>query len=330
MLFKRLLLVCFLLSTLSEYAAAATLKQCKRKWRLNNITTGMSFGTFSIEVPAVASTITLTGGGARTSTGSIDLVSGSAINSHQIEIDNTQSFDCGLYGITIDFSKVPDSMPMRGTGADIPISNTQVIISGEGLVTLPYTFYPPSVPLNMEITSTMTPTAGQMSGAYASRNYTITVEQDGGSRKKNGKSTTVAITPLALTAGVAMNFGQIASGSSGGTLIMDTSGARSVGSGDADVVNNGVAGTAGTFFIVGDASLTFSVTYTDGVLRNNLDASTMTISGFTDTSTGLVLTGGSDSFSVGATLTLNGLQSKGNYSTANPGGTPYSVTVNYN
>ena len=54
------------------------------------------------------------------------------------------------------------------------------------------------------------------------------------------------------------------------------------------------------------------------------------LSSFTDTTVGLVLTGGSDSFSVGATLTLNGLQSKGNYSTANPGGTPYTVTVNYN
>ena len=291
-LFKRLLLICFLLSALSGYAAAATLKQCKGKWRLNNITTGMSFGTFSIEVPAAASTITLTGGGARTSTGSIDLVSGSAINSHQIEIDNRQSFDCGLYGITIDFSTHPDSMPMRGTGADIPISNTQVIIEGEGLVTLPYTFYPPSVPLNMEITSTMTPTAGQISGAYASRNYTITVEQDGRSRKKNGKSTTVAITPLALTAGVAMNFGQIASGSSGGTLIMDASGARSVGSGDADVVNNGVAGTAGTFFIVGDAGLTFSVAYGDGVLRRRLDGSTRWSRGFAVAWAGVVLAGG--------------------------------------
>ena len=318
-----------MLSTLSNYAAAASLKQCKGKWRLNNITTGMSFGTFSIESPAAASTIALTGGGARTSTGSIDLVSGSAINSHQLEINNTQSFDCGLYGITIDLPKHPDSKPMRGPGTDIAISNTQVVISGEGLVTLPYTFFPPSVPLNMEITSTMTPTAGQTSGAYASRNYQVTVEQDGRSRKKNGKSTAVAITPLALTAGVAMNFGQIASGSMGGTLIMDASGARSAGSGDADVVNDGTAGTAGTFFVVGDVGLTFSVTYADGVLRNNLDASTMMISSFTDTSAGLVLTGGSDSFSVGATLTLNGLQSKGDYSTANPGGTPYSVTVNY-
>lgn len=330
MLFKRLLLVFFLLATLSEYAAAETLKRCKTQWRLNNITTGMSFGTFSIEVPAAASTITLTGGGARTSTGSIDLVSGSAINSHQIEINNRLSFDCGLHGITIDLPKHPDSMPMGGPGADIAISNTQVVISGEGLVTLPYTFYPPSVPLNMEITSTMTPSAGQLSGAYASRNYQITVEQDGRSGKKNGKSTTVAITPLTLTAGVAMNFGQVASGSTGGTLIMDASGARSVGSGDADVVNDGAAGTAGTFFVVGDAGLAFSVTYVDGVLRNDLDASTMTIGSFTDTSAGLVLTGGSDPFSVGATLTLNGLQSKGNYSTANPGGTPYSVTVNYN
>ena len=106
MLFKQLLLVFFLLATLSEYAAAATLKQCKKKWRLNNITTSMSFGTFSIEVPAAASTITLTGGGARTSTGSIDLVSGSAINSHQLEINNTESFDCGVYGITIDLPSI--------------------------------------------------------------------------------------------------------------------------------------------------------------------------------------------------------------------------------
>ena len=128
-----------------------------------------------------------------------------------------------------------------------------------------------------------------------------------------------------------MDFGQISSGSAGGTIILnETSGARSVGSGDADVVSNATAGTPGTFTIQGDIGLTFNVSYVNGMLTDPAGSNAMTISGFTDTTAAITLTGGADPFSVGATLTLSGSQPAGNYSTANPGGVPYSITVNYN
>ena len=128
-----------------------------------------------------------------------------------------------------------------------------------------------------------------------------------------------------------MDFGQIAAGSTGGTIILnETSGIRSVGSGDADIVNDAVVGTPGTFTITGDAGLTFNVSYTNGSLTDSTGGNVITISTFTDTTAAITLTGGADPFSVGATLTLSGSQPAGTYSTANPGGIPYSITVNYN
>jgi len=112
---------------------------------------------------------------------------------------------------------------------------------------------------------------------------------------------------------------------------LSTSGARMVGSGDADIVNDATSGTAGTFTIQGDAGLTFNITYTDGILtRSGGGGIPITINNFTDTTTGLTLTGGPDAFSVGATLTLTGSHPSGDYSTANLGGSPYTITVNYN
>ena len=57
----------------------------------------------------------------------------------------------------------------------------------------------------------------------------------------------------------------------------------------------------------------------------------MTVDTFTHTSTGL-LTGGTEIFQVGATLNVGANQpaSVTPYSTGNAGGSPYTVTVNYN
>lgn len=330
-LFARVLATSLLLMMFCNCVEAATLNQCKRAWRLNNgATNGMKFGTFTIEAPGPG-TVTLTGGGGRTSSGTIDLVSGSAVNSHQIIIANNESFDCGLYGITIEWRNNPDTRNMTGPGTAIPVSNPQVVIEGEGLVTLPYTFSPPIVPLDLEVTATMTPTSGQAGGTYTSNVYRLRIVQDGRGRNRRGTSETVAITPLTLTAGVAMNFGQLASGSSGGTIVLNaSSGARSVGSGDAEVITVASPGTPGTFTIQGEASQTFSVSYGNGSLTNAGGGNAMALTGFTDTSAAIVLTGGADPFSVGATLNMSGSQPAGNYSTSNPGGVPYTVTVNYN
>lgn len=334
-LVSRLLAFCILTISLSSYAVPPV-KNCKRDWSQVNITPGMQFGDFAIE--SGSGTITLNGGGARTSGGTVDLASaGSAVSSHQISITNTLDPDCAIYGISFEWQKDPTATPMKMVGGtDIPMSNVLLHIPGEtgSPFTLPTpTLYlnPASLPITIEVTSQMATAFPQVGGAYASAPYRLQLIQDGRSARVSGRATSFSITPLTLTPGVNMDFGLISSGSAGGTIILnETSGARSVGSGDADVVSNAAAGTPGTFTIQGDIGLTFNVSYVNGVLTDPAGGNAMTISGFTDTTAAITLTGAADPFSVGATLTLSGSQPAGNYSTANPGGVPYSITVNYN
>lgn len=302
---------------------------------MSSVTPGMQFGDISIG--SGSGTVTLTGGSSRIAGGTVDMVSaGSAVNSHQISITNTLDPDCALHGINLGWQRSPENRPMTGAGNNIPLSNVLVYIPGESgsPFTLPTpTLYldPTSLPLTIEVTAQIDIAFPQSGGFYQSNNYRIALSQGAVRNFLAGRASTFVITPLTLTPGVAMDFGQIASGSAGGTIILDAaSGARTPASGDADVVSNSMTGTPGTFTIQGDASLTFNVSYGNGTLTDASGGNSITISGFTDTTAAMILTGGADSFSVGATLTLTGSQPAGSYSTNNPGGTPYTITVNYN
>lgn len=338
-LISRLVVSCILTISISSFAAPPppSINVCKSRWTLTNITPGMQFGDFTVE--SGTGTIALNGGAARTSGGTVNLVSaGNAVNSHQISITNTKDpVVCATYGITIAWNVDPTATPMLGAGNDITMSNVLVDIPGEtgspfDLLSLPYSFVPASLPVVIEITSQMnTLSFPQLSGAYTSAVYDIGVIQGGTNASGTGIADTFSITPLTLAPGVNMDFGQISSGSAGGTIILnEISGARSVGSGDADVVSDAAVGTPGTFTIMGDVGLTFNISYTNGSLTNAAGGNAIPISSFTDTTAAITLTGGADPFSVGATLTLSGSHPAGNYSTANPGGVPYGITVNYN
>jgi hypothetical protein len=337
-LFTSLKVLFLMIFSYCSFAGAPppSIKQCKSKWVLTNITPGMQFGDFTID--SGSGTITLNGGAARTGGGLVNLVTaGSAVNSHQISITNRKDPEvCATYGITIDWNIDPTITPMTGNGNDITMSNVLVDIPGEPgtpftVANLPYSFVPATLPVVIEITSQMNVAAPQINGVYTSAPYEIAVIQSAHVNRGTGIADTFAITPLTLTPGVNMDFGMVASGSTGGMIVLnEVSGARTVASGDADVVSNAASGTPGTFTIQGNAGLSFNVSYVDGTLTDPSGANAMTISNFTDTTATLTLTGGLDAFSVGATLQLNPYQPAGNYSTANPGGTPYSITVNYN
>ena len=327
--------VLFFLILVPSSSYALNINQCKSKWVLTNVTPGMQFGDFTIE--SGTGTITLNGGAARTGGGTVSLVAaGSAVNSHQIQINNTKDPTCGQYGITIIWNIDPTTTPMVGAGTNITMNNVLVDIPGEAgtpfsIASMPYTFSPAVLPFVIEITSQMNTAFPQANGAYTSATYDIGVIQSGTNTAITGVADSFSITPLTLTPGVSMDFGQISSGTAGGTIILnETSGARSVSAGDADVVSNAVAGTPGAFTITGDVGMAFNVSYVDGVLTDASGGNPITIGAFTDTTATLILTGGVDSFSVGASLTLTGSQPAGNYSTSNPGGVPYSITVNYN
>ena len=331
---SRLVILCILAMSLNCYAAPPpSPNTCKSRWTINNVTAGMYFGDFTIE--SGTGTIDLNAGSTRSGGGNIDLVNaGSAVSTHQIQISNSLGTAlCADFGVTI--SVVPTPALMSGAGNDIPISNVLVDIPGEPGTpfTPPFTYTAVAgAPENLmvEIISRMSASSPQSSGLYQSAGYAFSLTQSGTTTSVNGVVEALAITPLTLTSGVAMDFGEVASGLAGGTIVLNTSGARSVGSGDVDIIGDSTSGVPGTFTVQGDAGLAFSISYANGALTDSGGGNSIIISSFTDTAAALTLTGNADPFSVGATLTLTGSQPEGNYSTANPGGVPYVVTVNYN
>jgi len=142
----------------------------------------------------------------------------------------------------------------------------------------------------------------------------------------NGTATATVIAPLTLAQTTPMNFGTVAVGAAGGTVVMTSAGARSV-TGDANAIAAG-AGTAGAYTITGQAAQAYTMTIAGGTLTDGGGANPMSLSAFTFVSP--ALTGGADAFSVGATLTLPPNQPAGAYSTANGVPAPLVITANYN
>jgi hypothetical protein len=143
----------------------------------------------------------------------------------------------------------------------------------------------------------------------------------------NGTATATVIAPLSIVENTAMDFGSIAGGAAAGTVVMDATGGRTA-TGDAEIIAVS-PGTAAIFTITGEALQVFSVSYTDGTLTDTAGGNPMTVDTFTDTADGL-LSAATESFTVGATLNVGVNQFADSYSTANPSGASYTITVNYN
>ena len=124
-----------------------------------------------------------------------------------------------------------------------------------------------------------------------------------------------------------MDFGTISGGSSPGSVVLDVSNGR-VATGDAQLLASG-PGTAATFELTGEPSETYSISFSNGTLANG-SGQTMTVNSFTHNGSGTIPGSGVEQFEVGATLNLGSNQAAGSYSTANGGGSPYTVTINYN
>ena len=144
----------------------------------------------------------------------------------------------------------------------------------------------------------------------------------------NGRADAVVIEPLSITENISMDFGTVAGGPAIGTVVLDVAGARTT-TGDAEIIAAG-AGAAGDFTITGQASQAYTLSFSASATLATGLGPTMTADTFTDNSLGTLPAGGSETFQVGATLNVGASQAAGNYSTANGGGAPYTVTVNYN
>lgn len=141
-------------------------------------------------------------------------------------------------------------------------------------------------------------------------------------------ATATIVTPIAITKSIDMNFGNIATNTSLGTVELTPGKARNVTGG---VTLPAVTGTvaAAEFTVTGQGEYTYVVTLPkdDTIVITNASASgkDMKISAFTSDSKGKLIAG-TETFNVGATLNLNASQPAGVYTNA----TGFNVSVNYN
>ncbi len=135
------------------------------------------------------------------------------------------------------------------------------------------------------------------------------------------------VTPITITKTTDMNFGNVAvQAATGGTVVMTPAGSRSATLG---VTLPGTPGTvsAASFTVNGEAGYTYAITLPVSVTISDNASHSMTVNTFTSTPTPTgLLTGGTQTLDVGATLNVAAGQAAGTYTS----GTPFTVTVNYN
>jgi len=132
------------------------------------------------------------------------------------------------------------------------------------------------------------------------------------------------VTPISITKNIDLNFGNIAASGSNFTVALSAAGVRSStgGTGTLPSVMGTVA--AAEFTVAGLSGATYAVTLPSSItIKDGGETNTMTVDNFESNST-FTLTGGSETFNVGAILNVGANQVAGVYSGS------FNVTVNYN
>ena len=143
-------------------------------------------------------------------------------------------------------------------------------------------------------------------------------------------ATATIVAPIGISKTVDMNFGNIASGATLGTVALSTAGARIPSGGVSLPATTGTV-TAASFDVTGEGSYTYAIIIptTDYTITRQSGSETMTINAFVSNPTvgaGGALTSGAQTLLVGATLNVGVSQAAGTYTNA----TGFDVTVNYN
>ena len=167
----------------------------------------------------------------------------------------------------------------------------------------------------IKIGATLHLAAGQEAGSYSG---TFDLICDGFSDTTNVTITIAA--PISISSSGDMDFGTMVTTGTAGTVTVTPAGARTC-SAEVDCLGGF---PAAAFDVTGEAANTYSITLPSSATLTS-GGDTMTIDTFTDDAGATpTLSGGSDTFNVGATLNVGATQASGTYS-----GT-FSVTVNYN
>lgn len=320
--------VIFILFTLDTMAAAPppSITQCKSKWVLTSVQ-GLDFGAFAID--SGTGTLMMDKAGAISTAGVITAATTVPVTTFTVTVTNTKSLTvCGAHGFTISWGVLPT--PLAGPGTAMPLTN--VLVSEPTLIptasVLPVVLNTANLPITLTFQGDLSTTFPQTAGLYTSPAFTVDLEQGGTVTSVSNTASATSLTPVSLIETVSMNFGTVAGGSLAGSIILDVLAARTV-TGDGQILAVG-PGTAGAFQITGEVNLTYALLITGPAVLENAGGQQITATAFTNNSIGTIPAAGIETFQVGATLNLGPLQPAGTYSTATGGGSPYTVTVNYN
>jgi hypothetical protein len=142
-------------------------------------------------------------------------------------------------------------------------------------------------------------------------------------------SSATIVSPIGIAQSVDMNFGNVATNGTGGTVVLTTGGSTSITGGVTLPANTGTV-TAAAFAVTGEADYTYTIALPSGAITLEDGAGTpnqMTVGTFvSDPLTTGALTSGAQTVNVGATLNVAGGQIAGTYTNT----TDLTVTVNYN
>jgi hypothetical protein len=134
------------------------------------------------------------------------------------------------------------------------------------------------------------------------------------------------VTPISIAKVDDMDFGNVATNGAVGTVTLSPAGVRTFSGGVTLPADNGTV-SAASFTVTGSGSYTYAITLPTSVVITS-GSDNMTVNNFTSTPTAAagLLSGGTQTINVGATLNLVASQAEGAYTSA----TPFTVTVNYN
>ena len=302
-------------------------RDCEKKWVLTAIQP-MDFGGFAIE--SGSGSVRMNNLGGRTTTGLISLSTSTPATAFMINVDNTKHAICATFGFSLKWKPPPS--PLVGPGTTIPLTNVRVTIPAYGLtdVTLPQTIAANpgnTIPFTMTIYGDIAVASPQTPGLYTSPQFTVEFKQGKKKKKVSSTASATSFAPISIIETTPMNFGTVAGGPMAGTILLGTGGGR-IATGGAQTLAAG-PGNAASFQVSGEPNQTYGLLYTDGILAN-ASGQQMSVTTFIDNSLGTLPGTGSETFQVGATLNTGPSQPAGLYSTANAGGSPYFITVNYN
>lgn len=150
-------------------------------------------------------------------------------------------------------------------------------------------------------------------------------------------ATGTIVTPLSITHGTDLSFGNMAVLSSGGTVVLAPGGGRTT-TGDVSLPAAGGTVTAASFSVNGEPGDTYTIilpsgtaTLSDGAggTPHTMDLGTWKTN-YSPGTTGTLDGSGADALTVGATLTVGGSQAPGTYSLTATGGTgAFTITISY-